>query len=303
MGVCYTEKKLANSGLFNYDEEKEKIIINSIERINFKDLFMESLTPEFFKLFKENTNLFYSQPFIEGISYEYGMFGKSKDVKKALKIYKEAADFKYDYLCMYRMHRIYLTDYEYFKVKKNGDLHRLYLYKCFAYLPYLIIENTYHLLNKIDVTNEISMINEKYENSNSGVFDEFINFLKLHKYEFNITTNDIILMKWVIYGHFAYNATKNIEIIDNLLNIEKGDNAYYEAQLKYCNFYLKYSGENCDKQKINNIFDNLIKAEYYKASCDYGRFLKDEKNMMKRKLYLKKALIEVNNFVLVNILI
>ena len=36
---------------------------------------MESLTPELFKLFKENTNLFYSQPFIEGISYEYGMFG------------------------------------------------------------------------------------------------------------------------------------------------------------------------------------------------------------------------------------
>ena len=75
MGLCTTEEKLPNSGLFNYDEEKEKIITNSIERINFKDLLMESLTPEFFKLFKENTNLFYSQPFIEGISYEYGMFG------------------------------------------------------------------------------------------------------------------------------------------------------------------------------------------------------------------------------------
>lgn len=133
------------------------------------------------------------------------------------------------------------------------------------------------------------MVIEKYENSNSGVFDEFINFLKLHKYEFNITTNDIILMKWVIYGNFAYNATKNIKIIDNLLNIEKGDNAYYEAQLKYCNFYLKYSGENCDKQKINNIFDNLIKAEYYKASCDYGRFLRDEKKYDEAKIIFKKG--------------
>ena len=134
------------------------------------------------------------------------------------------------------------------------------------------------------------MVIEKYENSNSGVFDEFINFLKLHKYEFNITTNDIILMKWVIYGHFAYDPSKrNIEIIDNLLNIEKGDNAYYEAQLKYCNFYLKYSGENCDKQKINNIFDNLIKAEYYKASCDYGRFLRDEKKYDEAKIIFKKG--------------
>ena len=99
---------IPNSGLFNYDEEKEKIIINSIGKLNFKELFMEGLSPEFQKLFKENINLYFSQPFIEGASYEYGLFDKSKDTGKALKIYKDAADFKYDYLCMYRMHRIFL---------------------------------------------------------------------------------------------------------------------------------------------------------------------------------------------------
>ena len=119
MGICSSEEKIPNSGLYNYDELKEKIIINSIERINFKDLFLENLTPEFLKVFKSNINLFYSQPFIEGISYEYGLFGKSIDPKKALKIYKDAADNKYDYLCMYRMHRIYLVDYNYFKIKKK----------------------------------------------------------------------------------------------------------------------------------------------------------------------------------------
>ena len=131
--------KYPSSGLFNYNEEKERLIINSIAKVNFKDLLLESLTPEFLKLFQENSHLFYSQPFLNGVSYEYGLFGKSKDIVKAFEIYKDAADNKYDYLCMYRMHRIFLTDYKDFKIKKNGDLHRLYLYKYFAYLPFLII--------------------------------------------------------------------------------------------------------------------------------------------------------------------
>ena len=141
--VCESDpfEKLPSSGLFNYDNEKEKIFINSIGRVNFKDLFLESLSPQFLKLFKENSNLFYSQPFLEGISYEYGLFDKSKDAKKAFRIYKNGADLKSDYLCMYRLNRIFLTDYEEFGKKKNRDLHRLYLYKCFGYLPFLIIKN------------------------------------------------------------------------------------------------------------------------------------------------------------------
>ena len=110
MGCSSPEIETPSSGLFNYDKEKEKV--------DFKELFMESLSPEFLKLFQENINLFYSRSFYEGIGYEYGLFGKSKNPSKAYKIYKDAADFKYDYLCMYRMHRIFLTDYEEFGVKK-----------------------------------------------------------------------------------------------------------------------------------------------------------------------------------------
>ena len=84
------------SGLFNYDKEKEKVYLNSIGKIDFKELIMESLSPEFLKLFQENINLFYSQPFIGGISYEYGLFNKIKNTKMAFDIYKNAADFKYD---------------------------------------------------------------------------------------------------------------------------------------------------------------------------------------------------------------
>ena len=86
-----------HSGIFNYDKENEATIINLFGKADFKELFMDCLTPEFLKLLRENLNLFYSQSFFKGISYEYGILGNSKDVKKAFNIYKEAADFKYDY--------------------------------------------------------------------------------------------------------------------------------------------------------------------------------------------------------------
>ena len=283
------ESESPNSGLFNYDEEKEELLINSIVKINFKDLFMECLSPEFLKLFEENINIFYSKPFFEGISYEYGLFNKSKDIKKAYNIYKEGADFKYDYLCMYRLHRIFLIDYDDFGLKKNKDLHRLYLYKCFAYLPYLIIhEDFYLLLNKIDVVNELSIIIEKLENNNFEIFDKFIDFLEINKSQFNITKNDIKLMKCVIKFYLNNEAIDNdIKILNEFLDFEKGDNAYYEAQLKYCNFYLDFSEDKSEKEKIKNIFENLIKEKYYKACLDYGRFLLEEKKFDEAKNILK----------------
>ena len=252
---------------------------------------MEGLSPDFFKLFKENKNLFYSQIFLEGISYEYGLFDKSKDINKAFECYQNGADFKYDYLCMYRMHRIFLTDYDEFGLKRNQDLDRLYLYKCFAYLPFLIINKIYFLFNKSDIIDEIWNILEKTENSNSAIFDEFMDFLSDYKDQFHLSNNDIKLMRCVIKNKFCSDSIKEkIGILDEFLNFEKGDTAYYEAQLKYCNFYLNSSGDKYDKIKIKNIFDNLIRMEYYKAYYDYGRFLQEEGKYDEAKNIFKKGL-------------
>ena len=291
MGVCESKIKLPkypNSGLFNYNEEKERLIINSIGKLNFKDLILESLTPEFLKLFQENSHLFYSQPFMNGVSYEYGIFGKSINMVKAFEIYKDAADNKYDYLCMYRMHRIFLTDYKDFGIQKNGDLHRLYLYKCFAYLPFQIIVNEYDLLNKIDVSNEILVLFVEYDNKIFDNFNEFLDFLKNNKYQFNISYNDLLLIKYVVYSKFAQKeyAKNNV---DKLLTLENNDKSFYEARLKYCNFYLENYADNCDKTKIKNIFDNLIKIDYYKACSDYGLFLVGEKKYDEAKVIFKKG--------------
>jgi hypothetical protein len=142
MGICdsINLKKYPESKIFQIDSEKEAIINNSIGTINFKELFMEFLSPSFLNLFKQNSKLFYSQDFLEGICYEYGLMDNKMDKTAAFKIYQKGADYNNDYLCMYRLHRIFLTDFKDFGLKRNNDLDRFYLYKCIAYSPYLIIK-------------------------------------------------------------------------------------------------------------------------------------------------------------------
>ena len=81
--------------------------------------------------------------------------GKIQDKNKAFKIYKDGVNLNNDYLCMYRLYMIYFNDYENFKLKKDGDLGTIYLFKCFAYLPYSIINGIYFIFNKFNITYEI----------------------------------------------------------------------------------------------------------------------------------------------------
>jgi len=280
---------LPKSGIYKIEEEKEKIIKNAIGEVNFKELIMESLLKEFLKLFKENKHLFYCQSFLEGVSYEYGLFDKSIDKNKAFRIYKEGADKKNDYLCMYRMHRIFLVDYKDFDLERNTDLDKLYLYKCFAYLPYYIMKGTYYLLNKIDITYEIAVCLDA-EDPNSELFNKFLDFLERNKEVFCLTLNDILLMNYVFNAIFyKENVEKDIKILDNFLNLVKGNDAYYEGQLKFCNFYLKLAGDGCDKEKVEEIFNSLIKAEYYKAFFDYGIYLMENKKIDEARNLFKKG--------------
>ena len=91
---------------------------------------------------------------------------------------------------------------------------------------------------------------------------------------------------------------KNIKLLDDFLKIKKGNKAYYEAQLKYCNFYLFYSEEKSDKNKVKKIFENLIQSDYYEAAIDYGRFLMKEEKYDEAKNVLKKGMDNSQQFCL-----
>ena len=192
---------------------------------------------------------------------------------------------------MYRLHRIFLSDYQKFNLQRNVELDRLYIYKCYAFLPFVIINETYSLLNKINVTNEINTYFDYLDDSKFITLSKFIEFLKSNNKVFKVSNNDIDLMQYIIVSNFNSEVKENFESLDDFLKLEKiensNNNAYYEAQLKYCNFYIDFSGEKCDKNKVTKIFDKLINSEYYKASYDYGLFLMkqdkydDAKNIFK----------------------
>ena len=303
MGTCGCNaiEEYPKLNILKLDEEKEKLLKNKIGSINFKDLFMESLSKEFLDLFRKNENLFYAKTFLEGICKEYGLLGRSKNIKEAYKIYKDGADNKYDYMCMYRLHRIYLDDYEKFNLKRNYELDRLYLYKCYAYIPYLIIDQTYYILNKINITNELEIYSNYLDESKFTNLGLFINFLKTHYSEFKITKNDISLMEFVISSIFNAEVKNDYQCLDSFLEIKKENNddmAYYEAQLKYCNFYIEYSGDKCDKKKVNDIFDKLINSEYYKAAFDYGKFLMEDGKFDEAKKIFKLGMDKSEQFCL-----
>ena len=164
--------------LLKYDEEKDKLLKNKIGAINFKELFMESLSPEFLNLFEKNQNIFYYKSFLEGICKEYGLMGRKQDIKEAFRIYKNGADFNYDYLCMYRLHRIFFIDYAKFKIKKNYELDRLYLYKCYAYCPNTILSGSDEILNKVNITNELQIYFDYLDNSKFETLGKFLAFLR-----------------------------------------------------------------------------------------------------------------------------
>ena len=268
--------------IIELEEEKNE------QKINFKDLFMDSLSPEFINLFKTNTKLFYSKTFYEGICKEYGLFGETQNKDEALQIYKNGADEKNDYLCMYRLHRIYVNEYNEFKLERDANFEKLYLYKCFAYLPYSIINGNYFIFNKINFTYYVLNYLEKKKDENLHNFEKFLNYLSENNTNYNLSQNDIKLMKLVLKSYINSLDHKNIiDNINSLLYLEKGDSAYYEAQLKYCNFYLDYFKHNYDKNQVNNIFDNLIKCNYYKACYDFANFLIQEGDYDKAKNILK----------------
>jgi len=110
---------------------------------------------------------------------------------------------------MYRMHRIFLVDYKDFDLERNTDLDKLYLYKCFAYLPYYIMKGTYYLLNKIDITYEIAVCLDA-EDPETELFNKFLDFLEKNMEVFCLTLNDILLMNYVFNAFFFEENAKKI---------------------------------------------------------------------------------------------
>ena len=103
--------------LFSKDKEIVDKLKENAMILDFKKILFEHLGPELNKLFEAKKNKVILKNFLEECQYEYGFFNKGIDLERAFSLYKKYAD-QNDFYCMYKMHLIYLCEYDKFKPKK-----------------------------------------------------------------------------------------------------------------------------------------------------------------------------------------
>ena len=279
-------------------EQMENVMLVENEKIiDFKELFIDFISNEFLALLKDNNKLIHNQQFFEGLSYEYGLMGKIDNKAVALKIYKDGADLQNDYLCMFRLYRIYLNDYDKFYLKEDTELKKLYLYKCIAYLPYSMINGNFFIFNKINISHEISV----YLDNNDPMLNDFekdIKYFEENKEKYNLSQNNINLIKYFFKAYFSSYKYQNIQEFLCFSNGEKEKESYYESRLKYCNYQLDFYENICDKKIIETNFELLINEKYYKACYDYGNYLIKKKKYDEAKNILKLGMDNSQQFCL-----
>ena len=186
--------------LFSNDNETVKKLQGYAKQLDYNTIFFAHLGPNLKQLFlnkKDKVNL---KNFLEAAQYEYGFFNKIIDLPKAFSLYKKYAD-QHDTICMYKMHLIYLCEYEKFNVDLNRVLEKIYLLKCFSYVPNYFYDWRLKFFEKIDVILEIAEVLD-LEDNNLEKHKLFFDLLYGQKEKYNLEENDINLMKGVFYCFF-----------------------------------------------------------------------------------------------------
>ena len=133
-------------------------------------------------------------------------------------IYKNAADATNDTLSMYRIHKIYFSDYNKFNIKQDRIRSLFYLFKAFTYSEYKILNRDYFLFRRIDIFGEIY---QYFLNEDSKIekFDKLIQFLIKYSNEYQIKETDIKLIDCIFKFIYKNNLGTQKECIKNLISL------------------------------------------------------------------------------------
>ena len=242
---------------------------------DYKKIFFGHLGPELTKVFMEKKDKVFLKNFLEASQYEYGFFGQKIDLPKALSLYKKYADLN-DYFCMYKMHVIYLCEYQKFNVPLNRILEKMYLFKCFAYLPNYIMDWKMNLFETINIVDEIGRV-IYLEGGNLDVYNTYFDILYKQKDKYNISENDINLMKSVLLFYFSdeQGLTETIfSTLNSLIPKNEIDYAYYYAKNKYMYFSTSFDLDfQIDESDIHKFYEEVKSKKLFELYADYGNYL------------------------------
>ena len=250
----------------------------NVSQIFYKKILFDHLGPELKKIYDKKKDKVYYKKFYEASQYEYGLFDKDIDLLQAYLLYKKYAD-RNDYFCMYKMHVIHLCEYAKFHVPFSRVLEKIYLLKCYAYLPKHMIDNDLKLFRIIDVKNEISEM-LKLEDESFEKHEDFFKLLDKEREIYNLTENDIKLMKGVILSFFIEDVgdeqdTNSFSLAFSTLNSLKPktqlDYAYYNAKIK--SIYFQERDNIISEVEIEKLFKEIEGKKLYEFFYDYGYYL------------------------------
>ena len=223
--------------------------------------------------------------FFKGMNYEYGINNCEKDLGKAFNIYKSAADNSTDTLAMFRMYHIYKKDFEKFNInERQRILEKFYLFKCFSYLRFPIMERNQSLFNRFDIKKEV-LIHFEEEDNDMNIFPEYIEHLRKYFYLYNINKNDIDFIECIINIQIVY--LDEMNIYDELTKLNDMAN---ETNLEITYKYICLNNLLSDETKEEE-FKKLYEKEYYRSYVDYALFL----NTKNRGIEALKILSEARN--------
>ena len=273
--------------IFSTDNDIVEQLKGYAKKPNYEKIFFEHLGPELKKIFNNKKDKVFTNHFLEASQYEYGFFDTKIDLQKAFSLYKNYADDN-DYFCMYKMHVIYLCEYEKFNVPLDRTLEKIYILKCLAYLPNYIYDWNVKLFDCIDVTYEIAEILD-LEDSDLEKHPLFLDLLYYKREKYNLSENDVNLMKGVFSCYFYKEGTDShliaFSMLNSLIKSNEKDYAYYSAKNKviFFNTYLKLENAVSDEE-TEAFYKEVENQKLYDFYGDYGNYLIDKKNRADPKI-------------------
>ena len=276
--------------IFSSENEVVEKLKEFAEKPDYKKILFEHLGPELTKIYNNKKDKVFTRNFLEASQYEFGFFGKKIDLSKAFSLYKKYADLN-DYFCMYKMHVIYLCEFEKFNVPFSRALEKIYLLKCLAYLQNYIYDWNIKLFEKIDVLLEIAQSLD-LEDNDLEKHQIFFDILYNQREKYNLTENDVNLMKGVLFCYF-HKEDSDLHIISfctlNSLIPKKDidiDYAYYHAKNRSIFFtnYLKLEDTISDAE-IEAFYKEIENKKLYEFYADYGNYLLNKKNNANEEIF------------------
>ena len=248
--------------------------------IKWEKLFYKFSTP----LLKEKMYQVYSTSTIKGllngIKNEFGLDGCKVNMDLAFKLYKESADGSLDLLSMYRMYKIYLSDYTKFGIKQDRALEKFYLFKCFAYGDFGLLDYENYLCFTIDVHREITT-HIAQEDRGLTKLRRLLYLLKDNN-NYNISREALQIIGTVIPYSLHIDKSYDISKLEALCFMKSNEGLF---KISYC--LNKISKDERARHLLNILVNN--KEINYKICNSYGSLLYNNKKKLKCFNVLKEG--------------